>query len=51
MKTDKVQKYDARVRVSKRQKKRNKCKKAAITAMALTQHECMPGECKVNEHA
>ena len=32
-----------------------KCKKAAIMAMALTQHERLPGhpdswECKVNEH-
>jgi len=41
--------------MSKRQKKREKCKKVAIMAMALAQHEHMPGhpdnwECKVNEH-
>ena len=48
-------KYDTRDWVSKRQKKRKKCKKAAIIAMALTQQEHMPGhpdnwECKVNTH-
>ena len=36
-------KYDTRVWISERQKKRKKCKKAAIMTMALTEHECMPG--------
>ena len=48
-------KYDTRVWVTKRQKKRKTCKKAEIMAMTLTQHEHMPGhpdhwEFKVNEH-
>ena len=53
MKTDR-DKYDTRVWVSKRQTKRKSCKKVAIMAMALTQHEHMPGypdnwEYKVND--
>ena len=50
-----MDKYDTRVQVRKQQKKRKKCKKAAIMVMALTEHKHMPGhpdnwECKVNEH-
>ena len=49
-------KYDTRVWVTKRQKKRKTCKKAEILAMTLTQHEHMHGhpdhwECmEINTH-
>jgi hypothetical protein len=48
-------KYDTRAWVIERQKRRKKCKSAAIMAETLTQHECMPGhpdnwEYKVKEH-
>jgi hypothetical protein len=42
MKTDKG-KYYTRVSVRERQKRRKKCEISAIMAMALTQHERMPG--------